>query len=108
MPTEISGAADFTATIIFTIVSGVVVIEVTVIVVITTRNKHSELPMKRPCVDALPRAARCLRFKHAPLWSVCERVDREDDSTFRPSDNFPRFPYDCANRALAVSVTGAP
>ena len=99
MATGISTPTDFSAsttTVIFTIV-GVVVIDVTVIIVITTAmNNVSELAMKRSCVEALPGAARYPHLKHARLWSVAS------EWTVRmtvPSakGQFSSFPYDGAN-----------
>lgn len=72
-------------TVIFAIVS--VVIDVTVIVVITTVNNLSELAMKWSYVEALPGAVRYLHLKTRASRVSCERVDRTDDSTFRTTDD---------------------
>ena len=54
MATEISPPTAFTTTVIFTMV-GVVVTDVTVIVVITINmNNLFEMAMKRSCVEAYP------------------------------------------------------
>jgi hypothetical protein len=85
-PTAFS-ASTASATVIFTTV-GVVIIDVTVIVVITaTMNNLSELAMKQSCVEAPPGGVRYLHLTCASLVS-CERVDRADDNTFRPRDTY--------------------